>query len=252
MTAPIDQFIEAISDAKSTSDLLVRFKAFVAQFGFTWTSYIVLLRAGRKLSAREGARLRGAPEIAPSMYKAGRPLDFDPAIWSALKRFEVFHWFDYENAVGADMRSMFESARARGFIDGIGVPVISAPGDTAFFGLSAPGIRFDVSPKQARILAAVCQATHRRFNELEARPAPQARHVLSFRENEMMRLVCAGDSNAEIAGKLGITVHTVDTMMRRVFRKYDVHSRIEAAILFQADLVEPGTVGPSRRKDRKN
>ncbi|TCO57022.1 DNA-binding NarL/FixJ family response regulator [Actinocrispum wychmicini] len=59
------------------------------------------------------------------------------------------------------------------------------------------------------------------------RPATSG-HGLSVREMEILALICAGCSAAEIAQELGISPHTVTNHKRRIFAKLEVQSRTQA------------------------
>jgi DNA-binding CsgD family transcriptional regulator len=68
--------------------------------------------------------------------------------------------------------------------------------------------------------------------------APGARHGLSAREVEVLRLVAAGQSNREIAAALTISEHTVARHLQNIFAKLGVSSRTAAgAFAFENDLV---------------
>ncbi|WP_029089512.1 helix-turn-helix transcriptional regulator [Brevibacterium album] len=51
--------------------------------------------------------------------------------------------------------------------------------------------------------------------------------VLSPREQEIARALAEGRTTAEAAGLFGVSVRTVDTHIRSIYRKLDVHSRTE-------------------------
>ncbi|MEM8692675.1 MAG: helix-turn-helix transcriptional regulator [Pseudomonadota bacterium] len=53
---------------------------------------------------------------------------------------------------------------------------------------------------------------------------------LSGRETEVLTWIAHGKSNGAIATILGISVHTVDTLCRRVLMKFDTSSRTTAAV----------------------
>ncbi len=55
--------------------------------------------------------------------------------------------------------------------------------------------------------------------------------VLSKRELEVVDLIAIGYSNAEIANVLFISVHTVNDHTKKIYRKLNVHSRLEVAAL---------------------
>ncbi|GHO65507.1 hypothetical protein KSC_043990 [Ktedonobacter sp. SOSP1-52] len=52
---------------------------------------------------------------------------------------------------------------------------------------------------------------------------------LSEQEQRVLRLLVAGRSNPEIARELVISLNTVKTHVQSVYRKLDVHNRVEAS-----------------------
>lgn len=58
---------------------------------------------------------------------------------------------------------------------------------------------------------------------------------LTKRETEVVDLLPEGHTNKGIAGLLGISEHTVETHLDRIFRKLDVQSRTEAACKYVLD-----------------
>jgi DNA-binding NarL/FixJ family response regulator len=60
----------------------------------------------------------------------------------------------------------------------------------------------------------------------DARSAPR---MPSKREMEVIALVCAGRSNAEVGGQLGIEERSVESHLRRLFDRYGTSSRTELA-----------------------
>jgi DNA-binding NarL/FixJ family response regulator len=61
------------------------------------------------------------------------------------------------------------------------------------------------------------------------------RPYLSHRERQVLDLVCAGQTNAEIADSLVLAESTIKSHMASIFTKFGVHSRREAVAAF-ADL----------------
>ena len=55
---------------------------------------------------------------------------------------------------------------------------------------------------------------------------------LTVRENEILRRTSSGQTNAQVAGDLGVTVHAVKFHLGSIFRKLDVHNRTEAAAVY--------------------
>ena len=65
---------------------------------------------------------------------------------------------------------------------------------------------------------------------------------LSDREREVLALIGAGRSNAEISDQLVISMATVKTHVRHVFAKLDLRDRAQAVVVARdAGLTEPGS-----------
>jgi LuxR family maltose regulon positive regulatory protein len=52
---------------------------------------------------------------------------------------------------------------------------------------------------------------------------------LSLQEQKVLRLLAAGNSNAEIARELVVSVNTVHTQVQSIYRKLNVGNRVEAS-----------------------
>lgn len=61
-----------------------------------------------------------------------------------------------------------------------------------------------------------------------APPASPRETPMSARETEVLTLVAKGLTHKEIAGSLGVSVHTITTHVRHIYRKLSVNSRSEA------------------------
>ena len=76
------------------------------------------------------------------------------------------------------------------------------------------------------------------IREPVAREAPRADGVTA-RELDVLRLVAAGESNAEIARRLGITVHAVERHAANLYRKIGARGRADGASAYSLRPVRP-------------
>ena len=90
--------------------------------------------------------------------------------------------------------------------------------------------------------------TRRLIEQFVARqPGPQpAPGVLTDREAEVLRLLAAGLSNAEIADRLVIGHSTVKTHVNRLLTKLDLRDRAQAVVFaYETGFVQAGSASPS-------
>ncbi len=115
----------------------------------------------------------------------------------------------------------------------------------------------DVTPEQLlasiRLVAAgeglLAPAITRRMIERFAREAARTPvpHLesLSARELEVVRLVAAGLSNAEVAGRLHLSPATVKSHVARILAKLDLRDRVQLVVAaYETGLVQPAGSAP--------
>ena len=70
------------------------------------------------------------------------------------------------------------------------------------------------------------------FGQETTSSAPALRsEALSSQEQKVLRLLAAGNSNAEIARELIVSVNTVRTQIQSIYRKLNVNNRVAASSL---------------------
>jgi DNA-binding CsgD family transcriptional regulator len=62
---------------------------------------------------------------------------------------------------------------------------------------------------------------------------------LTAREEEVLRRTSLGQTNAQMAEALGITIHAVKFHLASIFRKFGVKNRTEAAAIYLQHLSSP-------------
>jgi len=55
---------------------------------------------------------------------------------------------------------------------------------------------------------------------------------LTEREKELMKFLVTGMTNTQLAKEMIISVHTIKSMLENLFRKFNVHSRLELVVSY--------------------
>ncbi len=98
------------------------------------------------------------------------------------------------------------------------------------------------SPMSARVARHLLQ----RFHKPPPVPVAPSSRFLSDRETDVLDLVAKGYAYAEIGDALGISINTVGTYVKQIYRKLAVSSRGEA--VFEA--TQQGLIGPGAPRGR--
>ena len=62
---------------------------------------------------------------------------------------------------------------------------------------------------------------------------------LTHRESSVVKLICQGKSNDEIAKELSCEKVTIKHYMNHIFKKMNVHNRVQLAVVVTAPLDSP-------------
>ncbi|PRY24902.1 LuxR family transcriptional regulator/LuxR family quorum-sensing system transcriptional regulator CciR [Aliiruegeria haliotis] len=113
--------------------------------------------------------------------------------------------------------------------DGLAIPVFGPTSRNGLFQLAYGGARPATSQRDARVIQLGAQLAHLTYCKMSERGQVDS-HGMTDREKEVLAWIAKGKSNSVIADILGISIHTVDTHVRRIFRKLGVNDRTTAAV----------------------
>mgnify|MGYP006289239537 FL=1 len=176
-------------------------------------------------------RADGFPEDWVNHYVEDKLFRVDPIPELAARSTEPFFWTDTATLTALlDTEAAYlEELRAARLGEGLGVPVFGPGGCDGYVGLGFGGDRPALAPHAVRELQLAAQAGHLVYCGMRAGER-QARTALSLREREVLHWIARGKSNSVISDIMGVSPHTVDTHVRRIFDKLGVSDRTSAAI----------------------
>lgn len=158
--------------------------------------------------------------------------EYDPIPILAHNSTDPFLWSEAQHMAGLtlEQQEYLEHLAARGQGDGIAIQVFGPHNRDGYFGFGFGDPRPDLTAASLREFQMVAQAAHLCLCRIIEEKRPQVFESLSPRETEVLGWIARGKSKSVIADILGISVHTVDTIVRRIFRKLDVADRTSAAL----------------------
>jgi LuxR family transcriptional regulator/LuxR family quorum-sensing system transcriptional regulator CciR len=193
--------------------------------------YLHLPPIGAPDERSPGLRAAGYPEELVSRYLAERLYRDNPLLRFARTCPEPVYWDEIraDATLTERERRFVAELQGHGLGEGVGIPVYGPNGRVGHCGLGFRAGVHRLSPERLREFQWVCQLGHLRYCDMQLAalgPPP----ALSERESEVLALVARGKSNTLIAEILGISAHTVDAHLRRIYLKLGVFDRISAAV----------------------
>ncbi|MEQ8935102.1 MAG: LuxR family transcriptional regulator [Amphiplicatus sp.] len=229
MSVDLETYIIDASRETDRHALVRRFREMVKARGLTASRYQVVAREFRPVDWQDGYRSVDYPKEWVENYKNRDYCGLDPLVEIALRAHEPFYWREASEKMdlSEQQKAYLADLRSHGFNDGLVVPVLLKPGEIAYFGLGAKSKKLSLTRAELIEVQIICQITHQRYEQLLTRPETLD---LTPREVEVISWIMQGKSNAAIALILGISNHTVDTLVRRCFRKLGASNRLEASL----------------------
>jgi DNA-binding CsgD family transcriptional regulator len=237
------RFVEDAVYLTDVSDLLRHLRAFLDGFGIDVLSYQIVADDLYKVPIDHGLIYEDFPDAWIRHYIDDDLERIDPILEYSRRAPSPFHWSDVEKRMRLTPAQLtfLKELRASGLTDGLAIPIYSAIGDMAYFGIGVKSGTLDLRAEALAQVVLACQLTHNRYVSL-VNARPRASVPLSPRETESLSLVACGLSKNEVGKKRGISANTVDTLLRRSFDKLGTKSRLEAVLL----AIGSGLILPDR------
>lgn len=228
----LETFIGKTIECDTEAELYHALQAYLTEFEIDFFIYFIMAQNLRAVSPETGLIHHNFPLEFARNYFDNDYVSIDPVIQQSLKEPRPFHWFDVadKKPLNSQQKQMFNAYRAANFIDGLAIPVFGPMGTIALFSLASRGRKLPLTHQQLSALQFACLQVHNRYFELAHIFSDAQTKPLSLREKQALSLVADGLATPGIAEKLGVSVNTVDTMLRRIFVKLDVNTRISAVL----------------------
>lgn len=219
--------------AKTTSvDALCRlFEHYVGTLGVEAIGYQILPSPFEASDADNQFEYNTFPDLMKDAYLGERLYEHDPVTSRASMALHPQFWFEVEQTTPSTRFSqrIFSLLREAGFVDGLTTPIFGPAGLAAYVACGRFSAPFNLSSMDCRCLQLACNELYAHTLKLEKRTAMTPPN-LSEREIEVLHWLARGKSNAVIADILGVSPHTIDTVMRRAFAKLGASNRIAAVL----------------------
>ncbi len=169
------------------------------------------------------------PDDFVEAYISQNFLAIDPVVECAFHRVMPYRWRQVGELkpLTPGETHYLQQLDDAGIVDGVAVPLFGPNGTIGFAGFGMQRGRVDLTHEEMLMLQH--KAFHLYTTYLDQGDQPIQPH-LSPREREVLSWVAAGKSNTVIADILKISDHTVDSLLRRAYRKLNVTTRTAAVI----------------------
>lgn len=126
-------------------------------------------------------------------------------------------------------RNFVDQLTAHGLVDGVGIPLFGANRREAYVSILFDRIVKEKDRNIVREIVVIIDAAHRLLVQMLFE-TDKKQMEFSRREQEVLNWIAKGKSNTDIATILGLSSSTIDTFVRRIFRKLDVGDRVTAVV----------------------
>lgn len=227
----VEEFTAAVDAATRLRDIWAAVTAYFRVRKITRLSYHHIPPPGAPDAAERKIALEGYPENWMRRYVAEKLYLIDPVILTTQQMTEPFLWSDVKRLreITSPERRYLDMLKEVDLGDGLALQVFGPNGRNGYCGLGFGEAGLSFAPLEVREFQWVCQLAHLRYctiiqGRLTKTPP------LTARETEVLRWVARGKSNAVIARIIGVSPHTVDAYLRRIYLKLGVVDRTNAAI----------------------
>ncbi|MEH6756559.1 MAG: LuxR C-terminal-related transcriptional regulator [Parasphingorhabdus sp.] len=221
-----------VGDKNTVSSQLNELSRQLMANGVAAISYHITPPFYSQVSKRSSVYHFGYPEEIVATYLNPKVFESDPIPDHVMNIGHVMTWRQAiaDQKLSKDHLNFVKAAEKLGFIDGVAVPLFGPKSRNSYFSMNFGKNMSADDEAIVRPLVGIAQSCHRRVCAIINQNS-DSEPALSERESQVLYWISRGKSNADMAIILDISHATVDSYVRRLFKKLQVHDRISAVIM---------------------
>ena len=216
------------STKEALSELLIRT---AGKLGFDQVNISIMRDCSLPADALGFGWANTYPEDWQHYYAEKNCMRYDPVAQNARGSADPFFWSDLGRTMNlSSLQTGFLGlAGEAGLNNGVGLPFLGAHALQGGIALATT----DPTDEHLRDLSILWSISNLFYKRLRELMAPRKRALeqvadLTVREKDILILPATGETDRGIARRLGITENTVNTHLRRIYRKLGAHTRVQA------------------------
>ncbi len=223
---------DPVSEGYSVSSQLNELSRQLMAKGVKALTYHITPPFYSQVSQRSSVFHFGYPEQIMAIYLDPEILESDPIPDHVMAAGHMMTW---QQAVAgqkltAKHRAYVEKAISLGFVDGVAVPLFGPNSRNSYFSMNFGRHMAEKDESTIAPLISIAESCHRRICTI-INQSGDGEPPLSERESQVLYWISRGKSNSDMAIILDISQATVDSYIRRLFKKLHVNDRISAVIV---------------------
>ena len=229
------QFIEDTNSAKDSDEIFLCLQTALASLGFDQTLFSMMNdhdSIGKK--AGHGV-MRNYAEDWMKHYGQKNYADVDPVRVQVIITNQPFLWEKLEKTTnyGKGQKVMMNEAHDAGLKRGIGLGIHAQNNEIMGFGFASSDGTAETDPNTVSLVKALANQFHMAYIQNERRFGSHhsPKHItVTTQEKNILYYMSLSKTNSEISDIMKISEHTVDSYIRKLFKKFEAHNRMYCVI----------------------
>ena len=225
------EFTIEIDRSENVEQLWKALSDYLLSYDITQIFYRHIPLVAKEIFDREYIYSQNLPNSLNERYINEKFYESDVLRIIISSQIQPYNWLD-GNLLGTVKvsQTMFENILMNSMRNEILLlPVYGASSRSGYFCLGVKKLRVEITESALRVCQIACNYAHIKFSQYLT-DKEKLVGTLSYRELEIIHWVAKGKSNSVIADIMGISRHTVDSYLRRIFTKMKSTDRTTAAL----------------------